>query len=489
MADLTELNAHSSLADLPLVDCRVDLDVLGKAVGKRFERDSSLPGILVMRGDRLAGLVSRRRFHEQISSPYGLEIFFSRPIRAFLEVSEQKGLADYLLLPATESIESAVTLGLNRSPESVYEPIVVFLGDMNRPQYLLLDFQTLLLAQSRILTLVNGRLEEQSQQNRFYMLKLDEERQRVQKYVALLEQKQQLIRDRNLILERQQVELVQKNQEIAQLNERFVKISQFLSMEGRKTFEATALGVDGICDNTAAIVEVGQHLRSEVKTVQQASDMVARVSYQVRHLATKAAIVASHAGNELSGFTQIAEEISKLVEQTYEAGQQLERVAGRFEERVENLTTAANSGTTIARSLTEDMGQIQDAIAQLEDLIQPVTPVSRSVPPAPPPSATPVKSSVAQAHKSAAPQKRGAKRTAAPPKARASHDPVQPDPAAAQATTSTTPNRAEADVLLELLTQAETLLNRIDQQFENTTSRDRVQQCRQKLDRTRSKLS
>ncbi|MEM9003540.1 MAG: hypothetical protein AAGE59_08450 [Cyanobacteria bacterium P01_F01_bin.86] len=99
--------------------------------------------------------------------------------------------------------------------------------------------------------------------------------------------------------------------------------------------------------------------------------MVERVSYQVRHLATKVAIVASHASVELKGFSQIAEEIGTLVGQTYQAGQRLELVAEQFKDRVQNLTITANSGTTIARTLTQEIARMRDAIAQLEDLIEP----------------------------------------------------------------------------------------------------------------------
>jgi hypothetical protein len=373
MENMMELTTDSLLADLPLVDCQIDLWALGKEVARLFDADLGLPGVLVMEGTQLVGLVSRRRFHEQISSPYGLEIYYSRPIKAFLEVSAQKGRADYLLLSSQERIETAVSKGLSRSADSIYEPIVVSLTVADEsPRYQVLDFQTVLLAQSQIVALVNDRLEEQWQQTRHYMLKLHEERQRVKQSMTLLEQQQQLIRDRNRTLEQQQVELLQKNEAIAQLNERFVRLSQILSLEGRKTFEATSMGVDGICHNTADILEIGHQFRDEVRVVQQASDMVARVSYQVRHLATKAAIVASHASSELSGFSQIAEEIGQLVTQTFEAGQQLERVAQRFEVNAETLAHAANSGTITARALSHDIAKMQRAIAQLEVLIAPL---------------------------------------------------------------------------------------------------------------------
>ena len=468
MANLADLEIDSSLADLPLLDCQVGLNVSGSKVAQLFEADLSLPCVLVIQDRQLAGLVSRRRFHEQIGSPYGREIFFHRPISVFLEVSRQRRRADYLVVPGHTKVEAAVNLSLRRSSESVYEPIVVRVaaGD-DRPSYYFLDFQTLLLAQSQILTLVNESVQQQWQQNRHYMLKLDEERQRAKQYATLLEKQQNIIRDRNHILETQQVALIQKNQEIAQLNERFVKISRILSLEGHKAFEITFAGVDGICANSAEILAVGQQLSAEVRTVQQASDMVARVSYQVRHLATKAAIVASHASSELSGFSQITEEISKLVNQTYQAGQQLDIVARRFEDRVQNLSTAANSGTTIARSLTQDIGRMQDAIAQLEELIQPLDTVDC------PTTTADVLSAMAS------------DMTVNRVRHLLERSPIS------QANQSSSPaqKNQDAHALLELLNQAETILSRIDQQPQGEATHKNVQQFRQKLAKTLRALS
>ncbi|MDA0672320.1 MAG: hypothetical protein O3C67_01250 [Cyanobacteria bacterium] len=371
MVDLSSITPDATLATLPLFHEAVDADTLGQAIAQQFERRPELPGFLVTEQGILMGLVSRRRFHEQISSPYGLEVFFSRPIRVFLDISRRKGRADFLTLPDTEKIDAAVRIGLGRNPDSVYEPIVVTAADHDGyTLHHLLDFQTLLLAQSHLLALSNGQMETQWQQTRHYMLKLNEERQRVQTSMALLQEQQQVIQDRNQTLEAQQVELVRKNEEIAHLNQKFVQISQLLSMDGRNAFEATFMGVDGICHSTTEIVEVGRALQADLKTVQDAATMVGRVSYQVRHLATKAAIVANHAGKELSGFSHITDEISKLVGQTYEASQQLDRVAHHFRDRIQAFTDAARSSTNIARSLLIEINRAEEAIAALESLLK-----------------------------------------------------------------------------------------------------------------------
>jgi hypothetical protein len=434
MVDLSSINPDATLAALPLFHDTVEASTLGKAIAHQFEHRPDLPGLLVTDNGILIGLVSRRRFHEQISSPYGLEVFFSRPIQVFLQISDRKGRADFLTLPDTEKIESAVRISLNRNPASVYEPIVVTAADSHGyTLHYLLDFQTLLLAQSHLLALSNEQMETQWQQTRHYMLKLDEERQRVQSSMELLKQQQQLIQNRNQTLEVQQIELVRKNEEIAQLNQKFVQISQLLSMDGRNAFEATFMGVDGICRSTTEIVEVGRALQTDLKTVEDAAGMVGRVSYQVRHLATKAAIVANHAGQQLSGFSHITDEISKLVEQTYDTSQQLDRVAQHFRDRIQSFTEAARSSTSIARSLLIEINRAEEAIAALEPLL-----------------------------------KQSADMAMPPP------EPTTPN--------LPTLSPSDAQTLKQVLSQTEELLNRIDQGGQDTAMGNRVSVLRHRLE-------
>ena len=55
---------------LPLVDGQVTPYVLGQQVAELFDANSSLLGISLIQANQLAGYVSRRRFHERISSSY-----------------------------------------------------------------------------------------------------------------------------------------------------------------------------------------------------------------------------------------------------------------------------------------------------------------------------------------------------------------------------------------------------------------------------------
>lgn len=371
MNHLTQLTYDSRLGDLPLQDFQVSPTTLGQVVANHFKQHPGLSGVIVADDKRLLGMISRRRFHEHMSQPYSQEIFLKRRIQIFLEISEQK--VRHLQLPHTEKVGTAVRKAVNRPLEAVYEPLIIEFKDETPPKftvYFLLSFQTLIFAQSKILTDVNGELREQSAKARHYLIQLKQEQQKVQGYTQLLEEQKKIIESRNQILENQQIELVNKVQEIAQLNQIVMRIGQLISLEGKKAFQATFAGVNAICSNINQVVDIGRLLSEELETIGSTSVLVEKVSHQVRHLAVQAAIVANHAGKELSDFSHITTEIGRLVSQTSEAGRQMNRVSTRFMLKMQELTSSAQAGTTVARSLVQKNEQAEKALAELEALIQ-----------------------------------------------------------------------------------------------------------------------
>jgi hypothetical protein len=373
MTDL-QLNVNATLGDLPLHDLCVSYKTLGQTIADSFEQNPRLPGILIEDEAGQTSLISRRQFHERMSSPYGLEIFLRRPIAAFLEMSQRSQQPEILVLPNTEKIEVAVQLGLNRSPEAVYDPIVVVFEDRSLPVFqarFLVDFHTILLAQSQVLSAANQAIQQQQQQTQRYVFKLNQEQLKVKEYTKLLEEQQAVIRERNRVLESQQDELLQKSEEIAELNRRFMEIGKILSQEGKKAFQATFAGVNDICRNADQVLRVGEYLNAELSTIEGISTSIAKVSRQVHHLSVKASIVANRSQQGLSGFSTINEEISNLVGQTLDAGTDINQVAARFHDRIEEFTHAAQEGITVARSLISQTAQAQIALNELECLIHP----------------------------------------------------------------------------------------------------------------------
>lgn len=363
MYNPTPLHSASTLGDLLLHECQVSPSTPGHVLENEFDQRPHLPGVLVIEGAKIIGVISRRRFHQRMSKGYGQEIFLRRPIQVFLDLMSD---ASFLQLPQSESIEVAMERALARCPEELYEPLVVTQAEGRspvRPLHRLVDFHTLLLAQSEILKAKNFAIHQQA-------LKLKEERQKVKDYAQLLEKQQGFIRERNQLLEQQKAELVQQSKRISELNQRFLQIGHILSREGKKAFQATFEGVNTICRNTGQIVENGRALTNELHTVHVTSKVIEKVSQQVRHLAIQAAIVANQEGSKLGGFNHVTNEIGNLGSQIFEAGRQIDFLADRFESRIEELTQLAQKGTVAARSLIEKIQQAAIALAELENLVK-----------------------------------------------------------------------------------------------------------------------
>ncbi|MBD2547560.1 MULTISPECIES: GGDEF domain-containing protein [Planktothricoides] len=134
---------ESTLKELLLYDAQVQWDERGQDVEKKFKDAPLLPGVILMQQGRLMGMISRQRFLEHLSSPYGLELFLKRPIKALYNFAQ----IELLIYPSSTAIVTAATDAVRRSPAMLLEPIIVEL----EPQvYRLVDVHQLLYAQGQI---------------------------------------------------------------------------------------------------------------------------------------------------------------------------------------------------------------------------------------------------------------------------------------------------------------------------------------------------
>lgn len=350
------------VSDLPYTDYCVDPSTIGKEVWTRLQEDVEVSGVILLREDQLVGVISRRRFLERMSRPYSLEIYLKRPIEALLEVEN----VPVLEVPGDARIDEVVTAALNRPLELVYEPVVVILPG-ERPR--LVELHVLLLAQSQMLTAANAIIQQKTVELQQSLDRLTQEQNRVREYTRLLEIKQIESKQRNDLLQAQQEELTRKTREIEALNERFVRIGQLLSLEGKKAFQATFAGVNNICNTIDQIISVGQALEKELEAVDIATKIIEDVSKQVRHLAVQAAVIANQSGGQLAGFGYITSEIGKLVSQTFEASSQVNRIASRFRTKIQENSEAARSTAETARSLIQKIQRAEVALNELEQLV------------------------------------------------------------------------------------------------------------------------
>ena len=151
-----QLDLESTLQTLKLYDVSISPECPGAKVAKILEENPSLPGVILIKQEKFVGIISRRRFFESMSRPYSLELFVKRPIYFLHRIIYTKPL----IFSGTASILNAAKKALQRSPELVYEPIVV---QLKKRVYKLLDMEQLLQAQLQIHALTTSALQTSQQ--------------------------------------------------------------------------------------------------------------------------------------------------------------------------------------------------------------------------------------------------------------------------------------------------------------------------------------
>ncbi|OCQ92122.1 histidine kinase [Oscillatoriales cyanobacterium USR001] len=151
-----ELRLDSTIQELPLYDFEAEPTDLGMKVAQMFEANPFLPGVVLKDGNQFGGMISRRRFLEYISRPFGRELFLKRPLRSLYRFAQ----TDNLVFPSDTLIVDAARSSLQRSAQLLYEPIVV---EFPSQTYRLLDVHELLVAQSQIHELATKLLRQQTQ--------------------------------------------------------------------------------------------------------------------------------------------------------------------------------------------------------------------------------------------------------------------------------------------------------------------------------------
>ncbi len=159
-ADELKLKLDSTLQELPLWEVEVEVDFFGSDLVKPFKDEPLLPGIVITKNRQYVGMISRRRFFEHMSRPFSLELFLNRPIATFLNIFR---IEEEFVISEITSVMEATYLALQRSPEFVYEPIIVKTAS---EKYCLLDFHQLLLAYSQIHALTLFHLQQAQEQTK-----------------------------------------------------------------------------------------------------------------------------------------------------------------------------------------------------------------------------------------------------------------------------------------------------------------------------------
>lgn len=136
------------IGELVTHDYTVSADTLINRVVKEFDKHPELPGVLILQHEQYIGVLSRRKVLEELSLPYGVELFYKRPASSLCQEIEMT----FSPMPARMRVEDAVRYALERPSDEQYEPLVVRYDD---GRLRLLDMHILLMAQSQLLVNAN----------------------------------------------------------------------------------------------------------------------------------------------------------------------------------------------------------------------------------------------------------------------------------------------------------------------------------------------
>jgi len=160
-----QIALDATISELNLYDVKIDLVQTGEVARQMFKENPLLPALVLYEQDNYIGMLSRRRFLECLSRPYGIELFTKRPLKVLYEQFQ----TNILKLEGNMPIVSASQLALGRANDEIYEPVVVHLeGDI----YTVLDVHDLLQAQSYIHELATKLLRDQTQTTMFQTEKM-----------------------------------------------------------------------------------------------------------------------------------------------------------------------------------------------------------------------------------------------------------------------------------------------------------------------------
>lgn len=148
-----QLHINSTLEDLQLIDVSLDLSDELMSIYSIFDHDKNIPGVCLYNGKIFSGLLSRKRFFEIMSKQFMYDLYSKRKIGYFFS---EDMTASQLVINASMKIVDALNLALTRSDDAIYEPIAVYCYP---DRYKILDFYELILAQNKVLAVMNGLLK------------------------------------------------------------------------------------------------------------------------------------------------------------------------------------------------------------------------------------------------------------------------------------------------------------------------------------------
>ena len=361
-------SSQSCIGSLFLYDIQLPSTTLARTVVLKFQSQAHLPGILLMSGSQLVGILSRQGFFETsclAAGPLGWE----QPIENLIPPQGEPPL-----VVSDRALILDVAAQIRQRPSwFAFDPIAVTFRDGSLR---LVDARDVLMAQSEMAGSTEQQILEQDRALANLQSRLD--RQSV-----ALEDAQQMVTVRNLTLqnqqrhlERQQYEIFTRTEECQNLRHRLTTLQTLLASQARDLFQQCLSSVSEIAGETDHLISSDISLAKELEVVGTLSDLVKQVGQKALHLQLHSSIAASkstHSDN-LTAFSPVTEDMRRLITMTGDADQ---RVGGSIRHIKGSIAELAGIAQTIAhstQSLIQNITAIDDLLADLENLADPTVP-------------------------------------------------------------------------------------------------------------------
>ncbi|MBE9222466.1 hypothetical protein IQ215_07120 [Cyanobacterium stanieri LEGE 03274] len=367
------LERKNILAELPLDNYRVEVDVLTSLVESHLLANPTLSGFFVIEDREILGVVPRQKFFEIMSREYARDIYAKRPIKLFLNNYDYQSLKIDIFTGINEAVQKA----LSRPPKQIYSPIVVI---ENGKEVGMLELSSLILAQAQMFSNINEKLTSQEKDLRKYARKIEKEKEKVKEYSQQLEEQQANLKTSNSLLktqtqrlEQQKEELSKQSKEISLLNQSFNELGALLSKKGKTTFSSLENSIKSIIEFTTEVGQVCDSFREKFKGIDRSTFLIERISKKVDNLSQQVSIISANLpadNSRSSSFNVIASEIASLGSQINEANTTINSMAQQLKPEIKFLVKISEKNKTVVKKLERDSMGTQSALSALENLIE-----------------------------------------------------------------------------------------------------------------------
>jgi hypothetical protein len=149
-----------SVGELPSYGYQVSTKTITEEVSSHLEAFPEIPGVILVNGNKIHGMIPRSKIFERLGHRYGVELFLRKPV---IELKENLGTKTFKISSNTR-ISVAANIALGRQAENIYDPLVMEYDDGS---FSLLDIHTLLMAQSLVMENLNNIISSMNRIEQF----------------------------------------------------------------------------------------------------------------------------------------------------------------------------------------------------------------------------------------------------------------------------------------------------------------------------------